>query len=156
MKRSILDSRRKVLSAVIAAYPGGRECAAARLGLELKKFDNHLYENAGHRPLSDEQVLQLEQDTRTSYLADYICGLYQGVFVSMPDVGELDNVDLYARSINTEVKEGRVGQVIAKALADQRITQREAEEIYAAHREHIAAIAEEVRAVIALHMERKQ
>ncbi|MCY1449884.1 hypothetical protein D9M71_666550 [compost metagenome] len=101
-------------------------------------------------------MLQLEQDTRTSYLADYICGLYQGVFVSMPDVGELDNVDLYARSINTEVKEGRVGQVIAKALADQRITQREAEEIYAAHREHIAAIAEEVWAVIALHMERKQ
>ncbi|MDH4585618.1 hypothetical protein E8F20_27605 [Pseudomonas sp. BN415] len=156
MKRPILDTRRKVLSAVIAAYPGGRECAAARLGLDLKKFDNHLYENAGHRPLSDEQVLQLEQDTRTTYLADYICGMYQGVFVSMPEVGELDNVDLYARSIKTEVKEGRVGQVIAKALADQRISQVEADEIFAAHREHMAAIAEEVRAVIALHMERKQ
>ncbi|MCY1526676.1 hypothetical protein D9M68_617140 [compost metagenome] len=155
MKRSILDSRRKVLSAVIAAYPGGRDCAAARLGLELKKFDNHLYENAGHRPLSDEQVLQLEQDAGTSYLADYICGMYQGVFVAMPAVGELDNVDLYARALTTEVKEGRVGQIIAKALADGRITQAEATEIMAAHREHLAALAEEVRAVITLHMEQK-
>lgn len=155
MKRPILDSRRKVLSAVIAAYPGGRECAAARLGLELKKFDNHLYENAGHRPLSDEQVRQLEQDTGTSYLADYVCGMYQGVYVPMPEVGELDNVDLYARSIKTEVKEGRVGQIIAKALADQRISQAEADDILAAHREHLAALAEEVRAVITLHMEQK-
>lgn len=155
MKRPILDSRRKVLSAVIAAYPGGRECAAARLGLELKKFDNHLYENAGHRPLSDEQVRQLEQDAGTSYLADYVCGMYQGVYVPMPEVGELDNVDLYARSIKTEVKEGRVGQIIAKALADQRISQAEADDILAAHREHLAALAEEVRAVITLHMEQK-
>lgn len=156
MKRPILDTRRKVLSAVIAVYPGGRECAAARLGLELKKFDNHLYENAGHRPLSDEQVLQLEQDAGTTYLADYVCGMYQGVFVPMPEVGELDNVDLYARSIQTEVKEGRVGQIIAKALADGRIDQEEADQILAAHREHMAALAEEIRAVITLHMERKQ
>lgn len=155
MKRPILDSRRKVLSAIISAYPGGRECAAARLGLELKKFDNHLYENAGHRPLSDEQVLQLEQDAGTSFLADYVCSLYQGVFVPMPSVGELDNVDLYARSLATEVKEGRVGQIIAKALADGRITRKEADQILAAHRDHLAALAEEVRAVIILHMERQ-
>ncbi len=61
MKRPILDSRRKVISAVICAYPGGRDCAAARLGLGLKKFDNQAYENAGHRPLSDDQVHILEQ-----------------------------------------------------------------------------------------------
>ncbi|MDT4889460.1 hypothetical protein FQZ97_1261560 [compost metagenome] len=81
--------------------------------------------------------------------------MYQGVFVPMPEVGELDNVDLYARSIKTEVKEGRVGQIIAKALADQRISQAEADDILAAHREHLAALAEEVRAVITLHMEQK-
>jgi hypothetical protein len=61
MKRPILDSRRKVISAVICAYPGGRDCAAARLGLELKKFDNMAYENAGHRPLTDDQVHIIEQ-----------------------------------------------------------------------------------------------
>lgn len=47
LKHSIIDSRRKVVSAVICAYPGDRDCAAARLGLELKKFDNHAYEAPG-------------------------------------------------------------------------------------------------------------
>jgi hypothetical protein len=50
MKPEILESRRKVVSAIIRAFPGGRECAAALLGLELKKFDNHAYENAGTSP----------------------------------------------------------------------------------------------------------
>nr|EIU3915811.1 hypothetical protein [Pseudomonas aeruginosa] len=66
MKHAILDSRRKVVSAIIAAYPGGRDCAAARLGLEIKKFDNHAYESAGHRPLTDEQILLLEQQIGTA------------------------------------------------------------------------------------------
>lgn len=155
MKHLILDSRRKALSAVIAAYPGGRDCAAARLGLDLKKFDNHLYENAGHRPLSDEQVRQLELDAGTSYLADYLCGLYGGYFVRMPEAGTLDNVDLYARSLEADVKEGAVDLIIAKALDDGRISEKEVNQILAAHREHFAARDAEVRAVIFLHQERK-
>ena len=47
MKRPILDSRRRAVLAVVAAFPGGRECAATCLGLELKQFDNKLYENPG-------------------------------------------------------------------------------------------------------------
>ena len=29
MKRPLLETRRQVVSAIIGAYPGGRECAAA-------------------------------------------------------------------------------------------------------------------------------
>lgn len=46
MKRPILETRRQVMSAVVCTYPGGRECAAARLGLPLKRLDNQVYENA--------------------------------------------------------------------------------------------------------------
>ena len=98
MKRPLLTSRRKVMSALINAYPGGRECAAAQLGLELKKFDNQAYESNGHRPLADEQIYLLEQVTGTTLLPDYICRLYGGVFVPMPADTELDNLDLYQRS----------------------------------------------------------
>lgn len=35
MKRPILDSRRRAVLAVVAAFPGGRECAATCLGLDL-------------------------------------------------------------------------------------------------------------------------
>lgn len=153
MTRSILDSRRKVVSAIIHAFPGGRECAAALLGLELKKFDNHAYENAGTRPLADEQLHALEQVARTHYLPDYLSGLYGGVFVAMPQATELDNVDLYSRALQTNVKKGAVDQMIVKALADGHISPDELANIIEAHRQHIAARHAEVSAVVVLHTE---
>jgi hypothetical protein len=151
MKQQILESRRQVMSAVVCAYPGGRECAAARLGLPLKKLDNQVYDNAGHRPLDDEQLHLLEQHAGTTHLPDYICSLYGGVFVAMPERGELDNIDLYSRGLETDVAEGRVDQMIANALRDGSINETELAEIIAAHRQHIAARHVEVGAVITLH-----
>lgn len=154
MKRPILETRRQVMSAVVCAYPGGRECAAARLGLPLKRLDNQVYENAGAQPLSDAQLLQLEQTTGTTHLPDYICALYGGVFVPMPEQGELDNVELFERALNTQAKRGRVDQLIVQALDDGLIDEAELAEIVAAHRVHIAARHSEIGAVITLH--RKQ
>lgn len=151
MKRTFLETRRQVVSEVICAYPGGRECAAARLGMPLKKFDNQAYENAGHRPLTDEQLCILEQDTGTTFLPDYLSALYGGVFVPMPEKGALENIDLYARSLATHVKEGTVDQLISRALKDGDIDEAELAEIIVAHREHIAARHAEVGAVVTLH-----
>ena len=154
MKRPILETRRQVMSAVVCAYPGGRECAAARLGLPLKRLDNQVYENAGTQPLNDAQLHLLEQATGTTYLPDYLCALYGGVFVPMPELDELDNVELFERALNTQAKRGTVDQLIVKALDDGLIDEAELAEIVAAHREHIAARHGEVGAVITLH--RKQ
>lgn len=156
MKLEILASRRQVMTATLAAYPGGRECAAARLGLPPKKLDNHVYENAGSRPLSDEQIHQLEQEACTTHLPDYIAALYGGVFVPIANPDELDNIDLYARSLVTTTKRGAVDQFIADALADGVIDGLELEAILAAHRKHIAARHEEVQAVILLHTKPQQ
>jgi len=152
-KRSaaVLETRRQVMSAVIAAFPGGRESAAARLGLPLKKLDNHLYENAGSQPLTDAQVHQLEQQAGTHHLPDYICSLYGGVFVPMPEQGELDNLELYARGLSTSQLRGMVDQLIAKSLDDGVISPDEVQAILAAHRQHIAARHSEITAVIVLH-----
>lgn len=139
------------MSAVIAGYPGGRECAAARLGLPLKRLENHLYETAGSQPLNDAQLRLLEQESTTTHLPDYISALYGGVFVPMPEKAALDNVELYRMALDADVKEGRVDQVIARALASGDIDEQELAEIIAAHRQHIAARHAEVGAVITLH-----
>lgn len=151
MKRPLLETRRQVMSAVICAYPGGRECAAARLGLPLKKLDNQAYEAAGHRPLSDEQVHMLELQAGTTYLPDYICGLYGGVFVPTVEAEQLDNVELYALAMDAEAKRGAVARIVAAALDDGQIDEGELAEIVAAHRQHIAAEHAEIGAVITLH-----
>lgn len=71
----------------------------------------------------------------------------------MPASSELDNLDLYQRSLVTDVAEGKVDQIIAKALKDGRISELELADILAAHRAHIAARHAEVGAVITLHTE---
>ncbi len=156
MKRPILDSRRRAVLAVVAAFPGGRECAATCLGLDLKQFDNKLYENPGHRPLTDEQVLQLEKVAGTRYLPDYISGLYNGVHVAMPDLADTDNIDLLERAMTTTVKRGAVDGMILQALEDGVITEVELASIITAHRSHIAARHAEVSAILALHSTRQE
>jgi len=147
----VLETRRQVMSAVVGEYPGGRECAAARLGLRLKQFDNHVYENTGSRPLSDEQIHLLEQVTGTVHFPNYVAGLYGGVFVRIDDPERLDNIELYERAIKTAVRRGEVDKIIAEALADGVIQEHEVAAILAAHRAHIAARHAEVQAVIVLH-----
>jgi len=151
MKRPVLTTKRQVMSAVIADYSGGRECAAARIGYELKKFDNHIYENAGSRPLSDEQIHLLEQDAGTTHYPEYIAHLYGGMFVPLAKPELLDNIDLYSRSVNAAAKRGYVDQIIAKALEDGVVEAGEAEAILGAHHRYMAARHSEVLATIQLH-----
>lgn len=156
MKHPVLETRRQMMSAVVCAYPGGRECAAARLGLELKKFDNHLYENAGSRPLTDEQIHLLEQQAGTTHFPDYVAAMYGGVFVPDANPVDLDNVELYERHLRTDVLRGAVDQILSQALDNGFIDEHERKVILAAHHRHIAARHEEVQAVILLHTQRQQ
>lgn len=153
MKIQILDSRRKVMTTAATAFPGGRDCAAARLGIPLKRLENQIYETAGVKPLSDSEIYQLEQEQGSTLLPDYICAMYGGVFVRLPEE-EMDSVDLYGLSVQTSAKRGKVDMLIAAALADGEIDGAEAAEILAVHHKHIAARHEQVRATIALHKKR--
>lgn len=151
MESQVLKTRREVVSAIICTYEGGRDRAAARLGLSLKKFDNHAYENNNCRPLTDLQIFQLEQVTRTQHLANYVAALYGGMFVPVAHPDNLDNVEMYARAMRTSARQGTVDQIIAQALEDEVITDDEAEMILNAHLLHMAARTAEVHAAIDLY-----
>lgn len=151
MKSQVLKTRREVVSAIICTFEGGRERAAARIGLPLKKFDNHAYENNNCRPLTDLQIYQLEQVTGTQHLANYVAAMYGGMFVPVIQPENLDNVEMYARAVQTSAKQGTVDQVIAQAIEDGVITEDEAELILNAHVLHIAARTAEIYAAIDLY-----
>jgi hypothetical protein len=151
MESQVLRTRREVVSAIICTFEGGRECAAARIGLPLKKFDNHAYENNNCRPLTDTQIFQLERVTGTQHLPNYVAAMYGGMFVPVIHPENLDNVEMYSRSIQSSIKRGTVDQAIAQALEDGVITDDEAELIQNAHTLHMAARTAEVYAAIDLY-----
>ncbi|MCJ1887401.1 hypothetical protein LNN38_21250 [Pseudomonas sp. LA21] len=151
MNRPLLDTRRKVMAAIVNEYPGGKDCAAARLGINEKRLENQIYETAGCKPLSDTELLLLEQQNGTRHLPEYICALYGGVFVPLPEVEELDNIDLHQRTVTAAARRGEVDLMIAAALDDGEIDSKEAARIRALHAKYMAARHEEVQATIVLY-----
>lgn len=151
MKRPVLHTRKDVVSAIICTYPGGRAAAAESLGMCLKKFDNHAYENPGSRPLTDEQLFKLEQQAGTAFLPRYIATRYDGLFVPLAAPETLDNVDLFNRTVKTAASRGCVDLMIAQALDDGVIRQTEANAIAAALNLSLSARYAEVLATIQLY-----
>ncbi|MCY1306367.1 hypothetical protein D3C76_134960 [compost metagenome] len=139
------------MKAATTDFPGGQVCAAAHLGIKPKRLQNQVYETAGCVPLSDTELHALEAVSGTSYLPDYICAMYGGVFMPLPVVEELDNVDLHSRSIEAAARRGKVDMLIAEFLADGVIDKAEAEEILAVHRKYLSSRSAEVHATIALY-----
>ena len=43
MKIPVLETRRQVMAVVSNAFPGGMDCAAARLGIKDKRLENQIY-----------------------------------------------------------------------------------------------------------------
>lgn len=154
MKNPVLDTRRQVMAAVSNAFPGGMDCAAARLGIKTKRLENQIYETAGCKPLSDTEIHVLETETQTEELPNYICAMYGGVFVKIPEAGELDNVDLYQRSLAASAQRGALDQMVASALEDGEIDSNEAKKIRALHAKYMSASLEAIGAVIELHKAR--
>ena len=151
MNCRILGAHKEAMSAIICSA-GGRENAAARLNMKtVKKFDNHAYQSAGCRPLTDAQIYQLEQVAGTTHYPSYIAGIYGGMFVPIAEPDSLDNVEMYTRCVKTAAKRGTVDQIIAQALEDGVINQVEADAILKADSLHMAARHAEVLAVIQLH-----
>ncbi|EPM68861.1 hypothetical protein A584_16193 [Pseudomonas syringae pv. theae ICMP 3923] len=147
----VLKTRREAVSAIICTFPGGRRCAANLIGMPLKKFDNHAYENNSSRPLTDMQLYRLEKESGTQYLPQYLAALYGGLFVAVADPETLDNVELYSRSVHASAQRGLVDMIIAQALEDGRISGSEAGVILNAHNLHMAARHAEVLAAIELY-----
>jgi hypothetical protein len=144
------------MSAIICSV-GGRENAATRLNMKnVKKFDNHAYQSAGCRPLTDAQIYQLEQVAGTTHYPSYIAGIYGGMFVPIAAPDSLDNVEMYTRCVQTAAKRGTVDQIIAQALEDGVINQVEADAILKADSLHMAARHAEVLAVIQLHASKSE
>ncbi|WPN50925.1 YmfL family putative regulatory protein [Pseudomonas sp. P9_2] len=154
MKTPVLETRRQVMAAVSNAFPGGMDCAAARLGIKDKRLENQIYETAGCKPLSDTEIFVLESETKTELLPDYICAMYGGVFVKIPEARELDNVDLYQRSLAASAQRGALDQMVASALEDGEIDSNEAKKIRALHAKYMSASLEAIGAVIELHKAR--
>ncbi|XUA20690.1 YmfL family putative regulatory protein [Citrobacter sp. OP27] len=149
------QTKKEVVKAMCKAYPGGREAMAGALGMTVTQFNNNLYEKNGCRFFEVNELEAMEDISNTSYLADYFAKRRGALLVEMPQMEELDRVDLFSRAMRTSAARGQVDQIIENALEDGVIEQYEAQEIREHHRRHLAAREEEIAAIISLFSRKK-
>ncbi|WP_455424934.1 YmfL family putative regulatory protein [Dryocola sp. LX212] len=150
------QSLKEVVKAMCKAYPGGREAMAGALGMTMTQFHNNLYEKNGCRFFEVVELEAMEDISGTSDLADYFAKRRGALLVEVPNLEELDRVDLFSKAMRTAAARGQVDQIIEKALEDGVIEQHEADEINEHHRRHLAAREEEIRAICALFGRKKK
>lgn len=150
------QSLKEVVKAMCKAYPGGREAMAGALGMTVTQFNNNLYEKNGCRFFEVVELEAMEDISGTSSLADYFAKRRGALLVEVPNMDDLDRVDLFTKAMRTAAARGQVDQIIEKALEDGVIEQHEADEINEHHRRHLAAREEEIRAICALFGRKKK
>ncbi|MBO8132483.1 YmfL family putative regulatory protein [Dickeya fangzhongdai] len=142
------------IKSMCKAYPGGRSAMAGALGMTLSQFNNNLYEKNGCRFFEIHELEAMEDLSATALLAEYFSRRRGGLHVDVPQFEELDQVELYHRSIQTAAERGQVDQIIRQALEDGVIDDAEAAEIEHHHARHLAAREAEIRALLALFRKR--
>ncbi|MGY5464304.1 YmfL family putative regulatory protein [Citrobacter koseri] len=150
------QSLKDVVRAMCKSMHGGREAMAGALGMTLAQFNNNLYEKNGCRFFEVTELEAMEDISNTSFVADYFAKRRGALLVDVPQMEDLDRVDLFSRAMRTAAARGQVDQIIEKALEDGVIEKHEADEIMDHHRRHLAAREEEIRAIVALFGRRKK
>lgn len=150
------QSLKEVVKAMCKVVPGGREAMAGALGMTMTQFNNNLYEKNGCRFFEVVELEAMEDISGTSALADYFAKRRGALLVEVPNLVDLDRVDLFSRAMRTAAARGQVDQIIEQALEDGVIEKYEAEEIYEHHRRHLVAREEEIRAIVTLFGRKKK
>ena len=141
---------KSTVKAMCKAFPGGRSSMAGALGMTETQFNNNLYEKNGCRFFEVAELEAMEDISGTSCLAEHFAQRRGGLFVDIPQLEELDQVELFGKSMRTAAHRGHVDMIIQASLEDGVIDEAEAEQIMKHHRRHLAAREAEVRAVISL------
>lgn len=145
---------KEVIKSMCKAVAGGRSAMAGALGMTDTTFTNNLYEKNGCRFFEIGELEAMEDISGTNLLTEYFAQRRGVIVVDIPILEELDQVELFSKSIRTAAHRGHVDQIIHESLADGVIDEKEAINIMRYRRKHLQARDAEVRAVIALFSKR--
>ena len=146
-----MESKREVIAAIIEGFPGGKPAAAAVLGMNIVRFNNHQYESKGSRPFDDDQIYQLEQIAGTTHYANYIARLYEGVYVPRTERDELDSVELESLLMNLCASNGELHITISQTTQDGVISKTEEKMINEKRDRALVALHQYIEATKAIY-----
>jgi hypothetical protein len=122
-------NKKEMVNQMIAGITGGKEAAAAILGMSVDSFNNHLYEKPGSRFFSVDELVELADLTKTPCVAEYFAERVNCLVVPKPCLRQLDSVDMFDCHLQLNSVKGMLDSAIEEAKADGVFDKRERREI---------------------------
>lgn len=146
-------NKKEMVTKSIQNVTGGREAVAAMLGMSVDSFNNHLYEKKGSRFFNVDELALIASLDNTVYVADFFARQTGHLVVEMPNVSELDNVELFELQLKLNGVKGLLDKTISEALVDGKIDQVERKAITEIKRQYMAVFETSMNALDAVYGE---
>ncbi|MBD9642899.1 hypothetical protein IB231_04560 [Pantoea sp. PNT02] len=121
----MVDTINSAIRLMCKAHPHGRLGMAADMGMTIDQFHNHLYRKCGSRFFSLDELQQMEDLSRSTYLAEYFANRKGLTLVDVSTVEKVDKVDLYDIELRNKATAGKLAIAKQEAVADGVIDQKE-------------------------------
>lgn len=141
---------KKTIIEMVEKCQGGKAAVAGFLGLTEQALNNRLYQTKGQR-FTEAELLAVQHEYGLTDYVDEICRRSGGVFVPLPDVELLDNVELSAMQVREVAARGMLFAELEKALADGEINRAEEKVLRRFLHNHLTSTQNTIESVIALH-----
>lgn len=117
---------KKTIIEMIEKCRGGKSAVAGFLGLSEQALDNRLYQTKGQR-FTDEQLIAIESEFGVSDWSDEINRRLGKVSFTVPNVDELDLVELSHLQLRERASSGLFAEKLCEFLDDGVLTKVETE-----------------------------
>lgn len=121
----MVDTINTAIRLMCKAHPHGRLGMADDMGMTIDQFHNHLYRKCGSRFFSLDELLQMEDLSGSTHLAEYFANRKGLTLVDISSVHEVDKVDLYDIEMQSNAAAGELAIAKREAAADGVIDKKE-------------------------------
>ncbi|HCZ8848595.1 TPA: hypothetical protein O4F25_002434 [Proteus mirabilis] len=148
------QSIKQVVKEMCDVTAGGREAMAGALGLSLTSFNNKLYEKNGCRSFDLNELLAMQDISKTVLFAEFVARESNRLLVDRISPAELDETELFVLRSGVDEMQGRLALLMKDSLADGVIDNEEEQEIKMMLDGLISQIRTFMNAFVSLHQKR--
>ncbi|WP_311750130.1 YmfL family putative regulatory protein [Proteus penneri] len=148
------QSIKQVVKEMCETTAGGREAMAGALGLSLTSFNNKLYEKNGCRSFDLNELLAMQDISKTVLFAEFVARESNRLLVDRISPAELDETELFVLRSGVDEMQGRLALLMKDSLADGVIDNEEEQKIKMMLDGLISQIRTFMNAFVSLHQKR--
>ncbi|UPK82562.1 hypothetical protein LW139_07695 [Proteus vulgaris] len=148
------QSIKQVVKEMCEMTAGGREAMAGALGISLTSFNNKLYEKNGCRSFDLNELLAMQDISKTVLFAEFVARESNRLLVDRISPAELDETELFVLRSGVDVMQGRLALYMKESLADGVIDNEEEQKIKMMLDGLISQIRTFMNAFVSLHQKR--